>query len=190
MIGGLQQKWEYTWNDIWVPLVDENEEATDDVYIELYRVVVDKFKQKLTFEKQSLIFNDKLLAKETFRQIRGGDFKDEDQVVLFFEATHEALEEYGIESLQHGFNRLTASFLERYNLRYRLIEPFHLLVQLPWIYNDIYAELNQLNNRDTHLKELMDDFENTFSSFARDHKRRDLKASISKATNYVEAIAT
>ena len=188
MIGSILDRWEYTWSDIWEPLVDAPD-VSSDLYIDLYRATIGKLKIKISFEQESIISNDPLKALEAFQAIKKRDFKGEPGVVIFFEDVYEALEEYGTEELLNLFFELVESFLDRYNLRYRLERPFHLLVQLPWVYADIYRELCQINQKNSHLKELMNDFEDAFSTFARTRKRRDLRTSIAKASNYAEGVA-
>lgn len=191
MIGSLLDRWNQTWEIIWEPLKHVPDTPLQ-MYGDLYLTAVRYFKEreKPQYAEQVAIANEPEKALRKFREIRGQHFKGETDIVSFFESAYEVLEEYDIEELVMQYFDLVTSFLSLYNLRYRLVRPFELLIQLPWIYADIYQELNEVNLRNPHLKELMDDFEHAFSRFALTKKRRDLRTAIAKASNYVEGVAT
>ncbi len=174
--------------DIWEPL-RRHPDAPADFFNEVYRTAVENFKRKPTYNDLSLATSDPEKAQEAFLRIKGTDFKGETGVIAFFEDTYEAVEEFGKDSLLVEYNNLVELFLKRYNLRYRLAPPFNLLIQLPWLYADIYSELFRLNQNDPHLSELMEAFEDAFDTFVRTRKRPDLSNSIIKASNYAEGIA-
>jgi hypothetical protein len=188
MIGSLLDRWEYAWADIWEPLGNDPD-APEDLFIELYRAAMDHFRRRLPFDRHAEIVSNPKKAYEAFQNIKGKDFKSEVEIVTFFEEAFETLNEFGINSLAAKYADLVDSFISRYNLRYRLVKPFTLLVQLPWLYADIYKELNQLDQQDSHLMDLMNDFEYAFDVFARTRTRRDLQTSIAKASNYAEGVA-
>jgi hypothetical protein len=189
MIGRLIDRWEYTWADIWEPL-GSSPDAPIDLYNELFRTVLEKLRGKPTYDELSLVGSDPQLALEAFQQIKGKDFKNEVEVVAFLEDAYEALEEFGQAPLTQAYVDLIRDFLQLYNLRYRLVEPFGLRVQFPWLYADVYSNLCQLNESDPHLLELMAEFEEAFDTFVRSKRHRDLRTSISKASNYAEGIAS
>lgn len=188
MIGRLIDRWQYTWADIWEPL-GNLPDVPIDLYNELYRVAIEKLSRKPTYRDLVVAFNDPEIAQVAFQELRGGSFKGELEVVALFEEIYEALEEFGVNGLHVEYKSLVELFLNRYNLRYRLVQPFNLLIQLPWLYADIYSELVRLNHSNSHLDELMDDFEKSFDLFTRTKRDRDLKASITRASNYAEGIA-
>ncbi|MCA9888591.1 MAG: hypothetical protein KC546_09465 [Anaerolineae bacterium] len=188
MIGRLLDSWQYVWPDIWEPILDHSK-STTELAIELYRPVADRLRRRLSYDELTSISNDPDLAATALRGIQKKDFKSEADAVSYCEDVYEALAEYGVDEIAILYVKLFGLFLKRYNLRYRLDEPFHLLIQVPWVYADIYYELQQVNKRDAHLMDLMNDFENAFSTFARTRKRRDLRTSIGKASNYAEGVA-
>lgn len=188
MIGRLIDRWADTWPDIWEPLGD-HQDAPPDLYNELYRAAVENFRRKPTYDALSQISSDPQHALDAFRAVKTRDFKDEAAMVELFEDVHDVLQEFDVDGLVRSYVELVESFLAKFNLRYRLVHPFALRVQLPWLYADIYTELCRLNERDPHLNELMEDFEDAFDGFIRNKKRRDLTTSIAKASNYAEGIA-
>lgn len=188
MIGRLIDRWADTWPDIWEPL-GEHPDAPLDLYNELFRAAVENFRRKPTYDALSQISSDPQQALAAFRAVQARDFKDETALVELFEDVHDILEEFDVDGLVPRYVELLESFLARYNLRYRLVQPFNLRVQLPWLYADIYTELCRLNQGDSHLNDLMEDFEDAFDLFVRTKKRRDLTTSIAKASNYAEGIA-
>lgn len=188
MIGSLLDRWEYTWTDIWEPLGSETD-APVDLYIELYRTVLDFLIIKPDFNQYSELSSDPENALEAFRSIQSKDFKGEISAISFIESAYETIDEIGVSELLHFYVILVGEFIERYNLRYILVQPFGLRVQLPWFYADIYKDLHHLNQGNSHLMELMDDFEHAFNQFVRTRSRRDLGTSIAKASNYAEGVA-
>lgn len=198
MIGRLTDSWKYTKDEIWGPL-SKVKDAPKDLHIELYQTAMNYFKNQLDYRKNYdefqnaemvKIWNDPQTAKKAFQQIKKEEFKGELEIVAFFEEVHRVIEE-DLENdvLSNRYFNLVNRFLSTHNLRYRLIRPFQLIVQLPWVYADIYRELNQINERDLHLQELMDDFEDAFDKFVRTRRKRDLRISIARASNYAEGVA-
>jgi len=80
--------------------------------------------------------------------------------------------------------------LKKFNLRYRLEEPFVLRFLLPGSFSNLYAELQRLNSGNAHLHGLLTDFEKSFDSYIRKLDPTDLKTCISKASNYAEGLAS
>lgn len=189
MIGSFIDRWDYTWPDIWEPLGNEPD-APEDMYIELYRTAIEYFKRKPTYNEQVMIGSDPEEALLAFQQIQGKKFKSEISIIAFLEAVHDTItDEIGNDKLAIFYCELVKLFIARYNLRYRILEPFNLRVQMPWLYADLYQDLIQVNQADSHLYSLMEDFESAFDIFTRTRKKRDLRTSIAKASNYAEGVA-
>ncbi len=83
---------------------------------------------------------------------------------------------------------LTAS--SKFNLRYRLDQPFVLRFLLPGSFTNLYGELQRLNVGNPHLASLLVDFERAFDQYARTQDPTDLKTSIHKVSNYAEGLAS
>ena len=189
MIGNLRERWEYTWADIWEPL-GNLPRAPFDLYIQLYRTSVDYFRRKPPYQDLEVIVNNPVVALDSFRALHGKQFKDEMSIVQFLERAHEVINEIGSRILLRRYGQYVKSFLEKYNLRYEIVDPFALRVRLPALYGDIYEQLRQVNTTNPHLLHLMTDFEISFSDFVRTRTQRDLRTSLARASNYAEGIAS
>jgi hypothetical protein len=189
MIGNLRERWEYTWADIWEPL-GSLPKAPRDLYIQLYRTCVDYLRGKPNNVEYAEIVNSPEMAYSAFQSIRGKQFKDEMSAVQFMERTHALVVDFGSRILLRRYIEYTTKFLIKYNLRYEVAVPFSLRVRLPALYGDIYDQLRQVNNTNPLLVQLMTDFEVSFSDFVRTRTRRDLTASLVRASNYAEGLAS
>ncbi len=190
MIGSIRSRWQYTWEDIWEPLATE-EGVTEDLFIELYREAVPFVQPKLSLLNPKVleILGSPEMAFFEFKKLSEKKFTDELSVISFLESVNDVLDEYMGEELTERYCQLVQEFVQRYNLRYVLISPFRLQVQIPWLYADLYEKLNLMNETNAHLKGLMSDFEQAFDLFVRTQSQRDLKTSISKASIYAEGVA-
>lgn len=193
MMGRLLDSWKYTWTEIWQPL-DAIPNKPRDLFIQLYQTVLAQLKTPLSYadyQTPEMVerLNNPDAAKKAFRQIKGQDFSGEASATTFVTDVNAYLEELGKPTISDRYYRLVKSFLANHNLRYRLEQPFHLSVQLPWVYADFYAQLCRTSLQDPHLRGLMNDFEEAFDTFLRTRARRDLKTSIARASNYAEGIA-
>jgi hypothetical protein len=189
MIGSLTSHWSYTWQDIWLPLSEAENNPPDDLFTELYRLVLDYFKHDLTVDEQDEAVNDEALATEAFAHIKGSDFKSESVLVSFIEDTLEQIRDFDIEGYADLYKSLIQNFLAKYNLRYRIVAPFQLRLMLPGTFASLYADLERINTSNAHLARLMEGFERSFAHFARTRHINDLQTCISRASMYAEGIA-
>jgi hypothetical protein len=134
--------------------------------------------------------NDPEKAERRFLALKGTDFASESDIVQFLELAHDVIAEYDIPGYVDLFERLIRDFLQKYNLRYRLEDPFALRFLLPGSFTNLYAELQRLNSGNSHLAGLMTDFEKAFDRYARAQDPTDLKTCIAKASNYAEGLAS
>jgi len=189
MSGSLRSHWEYTPGDIWEPLA-AHESAPPDLFNDLYDAVGDF----LAFPTSDTLFeeirNDAVKAREAFLSLKGGDFADETAVLEFLEKAYEVISDYDISGYGELFKLRLREFIRKYNLRYRLDDPFKLRFLLPGSFTNLYSELHRLNASNTHLKDLLQDFEHAFDCYARSQDPSDLKTCIAKASNYAEALAS
>lgn len=88
------------------------------------------------------------------------------------------------------FKLLLREFIRKYNLRYRLDDPFILLFLLPGSFANLYAELQRLNTSNVNLSDLLREFEHAFNTYVRTQNATDLKTCIAKASNYAEGLAS
>jgi hypothetical protein len=106
--------------------------------------------------------------------LRGTDFASESAVVHFFEEARDVIADYEIPAFEDLYRRLLRDLLRKFNLRYRLDEPFTLRFLLPGSFNNLYAELRRLNAGNGHLRGLLNDFEKAFDRYARTEDATDL----------------
>jgi hypothetical protein len=189
MSGSLRSHWEYTPGDIWEPLA-AHESAPPDLFNDLYDAVGDF----LAFPTSDTLFeeirNDAVKAREAFLSLKGGDFADETAVLEFLEKAYEVISDYDISGYGELFKLRLREFIRKYNLRYRLDDPFKLRFLLPGSFTNLYSELQRLNASNTHLSDLLQDFEHAFDCYARSQDPSDLKTCIAKASNYAEGLAS
>jgi hypothetical protein len=105
-------------------------------------------------------------------------------------AAYEVISEYGIPGYDEHLKLLLRQFLRKYNLRYRLDDPFKLRFLLPGSFSNLYAELQRVAAKDKHLSELIRDFEHAFNEYAHSNDPTDLKTCIQKANNLAEGLAS
>jgi hypothetical protein len=189
MIGNLRERWEYTWADIWEPL-GSLPQSPFDLYSQLYRTSVDYLRRRPNNQELAEIVNSPEDALLAFQSMQGRQFRDEMAVVQFLERAHGLINDFGSRILVRRYTEYVSKFLQKYNLRYETAEPFTLRVRLPAVYGDIYEQLRQVNATNPHLSQLMTDFEISFSDFVRTRAQRDLRASLARASNYAEGIAS
>jgi len=121
--------------------------------------------------------------------LKDTDFASESTIVRFLEEAHDAITDYEIPGFGDHYRRLLRDVLRKFNLRYRLDEPFTLRFLLPGSFTNLHAELHRLNASNGHLASLLTDFEKAFDHYARTQDSTDLKTCIAKASNYAEGLA-
>src|SRR5712692_2759303 len=122
MRGELIGVWSETWREIWSELAAQ-ETAPDDLYCELYRELSMALRVRPTPEELANIIDDPLQSKEAFQSIRVDELAGERALVVFFERTHEALDELVGDALANPYFNLLAAFIEKFSLRYDLRRP-------------------------------------------------------------------
>ena len=136
------------------------------------------------------IRNDADKGRETFLSLKGSDFFNETAIVEFLEEAHLIIDDYDVAGYTEYFKLLLRAFIRKYNLRYRLNDPFSLRFLLPGSFTNLYLELHRMNTANAHLGVLLQDFEHAFDSYARSQNPVDLKTCIAKASNYAEGLAS
>ncbi len=189
MIGSLRNHWEYAAPEIWEPLSD-HEKAPESFFNDLYDVADEFLSLGTPDDLHEEIRNDPQKARISFLALKGTDFTDEKTLVEFLEAAHKLIDDYGINGYSEYLKLLLRNFIRKYNLRYRLDDPFVLRFLLPGSFTNLYMELHRLNTSSTHLSGLLADFEHAFDRYARSQDTTDLKTCIAKASNYAEGLAS
>ena len=192
MSGSLRQAWDYLAAELWEPLANYsagNATAPPDLFSDLFVTADDFISPRLTPAELAEARNNPDTARELFLSLIGTDFASESAVVLFLEEVHDVIADYEILGFEDLYRRLLRSLLGKFNLRYRLDEPFTLRFLLPGSFTNLYAELHRLNTGNGHLASLMTDFEKAFDRYARTQDPTDLKTCIGNASKYAEGLA-
>jgi hypothetical protein len=189
MIGSLRNHWEYTPEEIWEPLA-ARENSPPDLFNDLYGAANELLALPTSDALLEDIRNDAAKAHDAFFALKGSDFRDETAIVEFLEAANEVIADYELSGYTEFFKLLLREFIRKYNLRYRLDDPFKLRFLLPGSFTNLYSELQRLNTSNGHLTDLLRDFEHAFDRYARAQDPSDLKTCIAKASNYAEGLAS
>lgn len=193
MSGSLRHAWEYLAAELWEPLADfcaRDGAAPPDLFSDLFAAADEFLSPRPTDTELQEARNDPGKAPQHFLALKGTDFATESAIVHFLEAAHDVIADYEIPGFENHYRRLLRDALRKFNLRYRLDEPFVLRFLLPGSFTNLYAELHRLNAANGHLAGLLTDFEKAFDRYARTQDPTDLKTCIAKASNYAEGLAS
>lgn len=193
MSGSLRHAWEYLAAELWEPLADysaKDTAAPPDLFSDLFAAADEFLSPRPTDTELEEARNDPDKARSRFLALKGSDFASESAIVHFLEEVQADITGYEIAGFEDLYRRLLRDVLRKFNLRYRLDEPFILRFLLPGSFTNLYAELHRLNTGNGHLASLLTDFEKAFDRYARTQDATDLKTCIGKASNYAEGLAS
>lgn len=193
MSGSLRESWEYLAAELWEPLgaySTKEAVAPEDLFSDLYAAVDEYLSPRPTETELQEARNDPDKALQRFIALKGTDFVNESAIVHFLEEVHNVIADYELPGLSEHYSRLLRDSIRKFNLRYRLDEPFVLRFLLPGSFTNLYAELHRLNTTNSDLVSLWGDFESAFDQYARTQGDLDLRASIGRASNYLEGLAS
>jgi len=188
VIGSLIDYWKYTWLDVWNVLA-RSRRSPSDLFIRLYRTAIEPPQEEIAQKRFELIVNDPAQARVAFEQIRAQDLGDELSIVEFLESAYVTIQEFEIPRFDTLYKYLVRAFIKKYNLRYRIDDPFRVRLVLPGVFANFYEDLTRVNRSDPHLKSLMDTFELTFGSYTRTRQTHELNACVTNAFIYAEGLA-
>jgi len=192
MSGSLRHAWEYLAAELWEPLADysaKDTAAPPDLFSDLFAAADEFLSPRPTDSELEEARNNPEKARQRFLALKGTDFASESAIVRFLEEAHGVVADYEITGFEDLYRRLLRDALRKFNLRYRLDEPFTLRFLLPGSFTNLYAELHRLSTGNGHLASLMTDFEKAFDRYARTQDPTDLKTCISNASKYAEGLA-
>jgi hypothetical protein len=193
MTGSFIHVWEYLWSDLWGPLGDfsqNNYSAPQDLYIVLFDIADNFLSPGLTELELVEIRNDPVKAQQRFQTLKGTDFSNEIAIINFLEEVDQAIIDYDIPDFEEYYQQLLKTIIKKFNLRYRVDNPFVIRFLLPGSFDNLYAELHRINAGNVHLSGLIDDFEKAYDRYTRTQDPTDLKTCIHKASNYAEGLAS
>ena len=188
MIGSLTEYWKYSPLDVW-GILGRSRRAPPDLFIELYRRVTDFLEVEPPYEKFESAMNDPVIARQAFEEIGGQEFAGELSVIGFLESAFDTIREFEIPRFEQLYRYLVRLFVKKYNLTYRIDDPFRVRLVLPGVFSTFYDNLTRVNRGDPHLAKLMSDFECAFGSYARTREGHNLNACITNAFVYAEGVA-
>ena len=192
MSGNLRDTWEYLGVELWEPLADysgKDANAPPDLFSDLFAAADEFLSPRATDSELEEARNDPNKARQRFLTLRGTDFASESAIVHFLEEADTIITDYEIPGFEDLYQRLLRQILRKFNLRYRLDEPFTIRFLLPGCFTNLYVELHRLTAASGHLAGLLTDFERAFDAYARTEDPTDLKTCIAKASNYAEGLA-
>lgn len=193
MSGSLRHAWEYLAEELWEPLANystKEGDAPPDLFSDLFSAADELLSPRPTDSELEEVRSDPDKARRSFLALKGTDFSSESAIVYFLEAAHGVVADYEILGFEALYRRLLCDVLRKFNLRYRVDEPFVVRFLLPGSFANLYAELHRLNATNGHLAGLLTDFEKAFDRYARTQDPTDLKTCIAKASNYAEGLAS
>lgn len=193
MNGSFCQAWEYLASELWEQLADYSDrEGTTvrDLFCDLFVAAEGFLSPRPTPNEVAEARNDPAKARSCFLALKGTDFYSESAVVLFLERIHAIIVDYEIPGFEDFYRQLLRNALQKFNLRYRLDEPFVIRFLLPGSFSNLYTDLQRVNAGNTHLSLLLTDFEKAFDRYARTQDPSDMRTCVAKANNYVEGLAS
>jgi hypothetical protein len=193
MNGNLRRAWEYLVSEVWEPLSiysTKDAVAPADLFSDLFALAYDFLSPRPTAAELEEARNNPEVARLRFLALKGTDFRSESAIVKFLEDARDTIADYDIVGFEEQYRRLIRTVVLKYNLRYRLDDPFILRFLLPGSFSNLYGELLRLHGASTHLGSLLRDFEEAFDAYARRQTDGNYKTCIAKASNYIEGIAS
>lgn len=193
MSGHLRHTWEYLADELWTPLADysaSGDSAPPDLFSDLFSAADELLSPRPSNIEMIEVQNDPDKARIRFLSLKGTDFTSESAIVSFLEKADIVISDYEISGFDDLFRRLLRDVLRKFNLRYRLDEPFTLRFLLPGSFANLYTELQRVNARNVDLSSLWSDFESAFDQYSRTQTDSDLRTSIAKASNYLEGLSS
>ncbi|MDD5325394.1 MAG: hypothetical protein PHR71_08845 [Polaromonas sp.] len=181
--------WSETGRELWDKLASQ-EKAPDDIYCELYRELSSALKKKPTVEELAEIIDNSVQAKEVFLNTKAEDFAGERALVMFFEKTHEVLDDLVGDALANPYFNLLAAFIEKFSLRYDLRRPCMLCPTLPGVFNSLVRDLKAATIKDAHLNGLMTDYEEAIRDLRTDCSDTRIRTCMVKQINLLEAMGS
>lgn len=192
MSGSLRHVWSYLASELWEPLAvysAREREAPPDLFSDLFAAADEFLSPRPTDTELEEARNDPGKARQRFLALKGTDFASEPAIVHFLEEANNVITDYEIPGFEDLYRRLLREAVRKFNLRYRLDEPFILRFLLPGSFSNLYAELHRLNTGNGDLANLWADFESSFDQYARTLGDSELRISIARASNYLEGLA-
>ena len=188
MRGEFLGVWSETWREIWLQLID-HQDVPEDIFCELYRELAKALKSPPSVEDLAGIIDNPLRSRQRFEQTRSEHLAGERELVAFFEAAHDALEDLGRDELTNRYFNLLSGFIDKFSLRYDLRPPCILCPTLPGLFASLVRDLRALASQDQNLDRLMTEYEDAARDLRFGCTDGRIKTCIGKQFMLLEAIA-
>lgn len=187
MRGEFLPVWSETWRDVWSKLA-KHPDAPEDLFSELYRELVQAFVTLPTPEALADVVGNPMSAHAAFKRTKTIRFRNEHALVGFLERAHTVVADLGGDPVANRYFLLVESFLTKFSLRYDLRRPFTLHPTLSGVFARMVNELKTVTRADTHLHQLMGDFEDAIRDLRGDRSSNRIRICIQRQMNLLEAI--
>ncbi len=181
--------WAETTREIW-DVIESLEDAPDDLYCELYRELSSAMKTSLTLEQLADIIDDPVQSKHAFQSVSVEELAGEHALVVFFENTHDVLNELADDSLSNPYFNLLETFVEKFSLRYELRRPCVLCPTIAGVFASLMYDLRTITMKDTHLNNSMNELDSAIRDMRIDCTDVRIKTCIQKQINLLEAMGS
>lgn len=188
MRGQLIDAWDQTLTDIWSPLY-EQEGAPLDLFASLYPELAKALQIAPTEDDLLTVSNDADISRQRFFGTRPADFASEFALTRFWQDAFEVLSDAGPDSLATNYESMTRTFLDRYNLRYRIVSPYRMVPRLPALLGGMIEEVELRISNDPDLCELHQAAELAFEDLSANGRPVDIRNCIARVCNFAEGLA-
>jgi hypothetical protein len=144
MSGALRHAWKYFGAEVWESLAaysSDKAAAPPGLFSDLFSNADEFLSPRPTDSEREETRNNPQKARERFLALTGTDFASEFDIVLFLEQMHSVFFDYEIPGFVELYEKLLRDVLRKFNLRYRLDDPFTLRFLIPGSFTNLYAEL-------------------------------------------------
>jgi hypothetical protein len=201
MSGELAAIWPYAWKEIWAPLM-RHPEFGDDLALDLFRErVPEPSPQKAVTELSEVELAEFERAVRLHEEAAASALKakaalklryfskpiEEHATIAFLEKSFAIFDDYDANFGNEYFNRVDR-FLKRYSLRYDLRRPLTLHPTLSGIFASLIRELRVVSLGDSHLRDLLSEFEESIRDLKNDLSQVRVKTCLQKQFNLLEAV--
>ena len=185
--------WSEIWREIWLPfieqpLAEDDEGLPEDIFCELYRALDPALSPRPSLENLADIIGNPAQSREAFEATTANDLVGERELVDFFEAAHDALEDLGGDELTNRYFKLLTGFIDKFSLRYELRRPCVLCPTLPGLFASLVRDLRALASQDQHLDQSMKEYEDAVRDLRFGCTDGRIKTCIGKQFMLLEAI--
>lgn len=187
MHGEFIDVWSATWQEIWLPLIDR-QDVPEDIFCELYRELAKALKSPPSVEELADIIDNPFESRQAFERTTSQQLAGERELVVFFEAAHEALAELGGDALTNRYFNLLTVFIGKFSLRYDLRRPCLLCPTLPGLFASLVRDLRAIASQDLNVDQLMKEHEDAVRDLRFGCTDGRIKTCIGKQFMLLEAI--